>query len=1056
MNNITIRVFWFFLILFISSALFSQVKSLKEWEDPMVFNINKEKAHASFIPFNTISDAFSMEPDRTSFVMSLNGIWKFNWVNKPDDRPVDFYKTIFDDSDWGEIPVPGNWELNGYGTPIYVNNNLPFIKDFPKVPKDYNPVGSYRHNFFIPDEWDEKNVFIHFGAVRSAMYLWINGEFVGYSEGSKTPAEFNITEYISLGANSIAVEVYRWCDGSFMEDQDFWRLSGIDRDVYLFVSSDVRISDFFIKADLDNKYQNGQLTADIEIKKIKKTPKENYFANLILADKDGNVIINSLSDPLKFNRKNISDVHFEEIVENPAKWTAETPNLYTSIISLLNKDTIPVECMSAGTGFRKVEITNGQLLVNGVPILFKGVNRHEHDPVTGHVISEESMINDIKLMKQNNINAVRTSHYPDHPRWYELCDIFGLYIIDEANIESHGIGYNPSKTLANKAEYLDAHIDRTISMVERDKNHPSVIIWSLGNEGGDGTNFVATSDWIHNRDNSRPVHYERAGLKSHTDIVCPMYASIDYIEKYGQQDQTRPLILCEYAHAMGNSVGNLQEYWDVIEKYKYLQGGFIWDWVDQGLALNSSPGNKKWAYGGDFGRDMPSDGNFCINGLVFPDRTPHPALFEVKKVYQYIKIKADDQVGVIEVENNYDFISTKGLEIEWNVQSDGVIIRNGSYNNFDIMPHRSDIIDLNISSIDPEPGSEYFLNINIINTKTSTYMKKGHIVAYEQFKLPYNVSLPLHDLGRLPEINLEEGENNTIISNENFSLTFNVATAKFTSWNYKGIEVLSEGLVPDFWRAPTDNDYGNNMPKRSNIWKNAGSDFTIENIIISKKGKSQVIIEVNLALSAGESKYRTIYTILGNGDVLVNSSLFPGSTALPELPRFGMNMELPVLFRTISWYGRGPHESYWDRKSSAMVSLYWGMVAKQYEPYIRPQENGNKTDVRVAFLKDVYGNGVIITGQEPLSITALNFRTKDMDSGEEKSQIHNFEIEPGQFVRLNIDYKQMGLGGDNSWGARTHKEYLLPYKEYSYSFKLRPFLKDENPVKLWKENYLVK
>lgn len=1053
MNKRTITFYCILLIVFLNNNLYSQVKSLKEWEDPEIFDINKEKAHASFIPYNTISDAFSMEPDRSTFVRSLNGMWKFNWEIKPEDRPKDFYKTIYDDSNWGEIPVPGNWELNGFGTPVYVDLGLPFFKDFPNVPHDYNPVGSYRHSFIIPDEWDEKNVFIHFGAVRSAMYLWINGEFVGYSEGSKTPAEFNITDFISLGVNSIAVEVYRWCDGSFMEDQDFWRLSGIDRDVYLYVSSDIRIRDFFIKADLDNTYQHGILSADIEIQKLRKTDKENYFANLILADKEGNVIINTLSDPIKFRRNSIK-VHFEELVNNPVKWTAETPNLYTTIISLLNKDTIPVECMSVGTGFRKVEISDGQLLVNGVPVLLKGVNRHEHDPVKGHVISEESMIRDIKLMKQNNINAVRTSHYPNDPRWYELCDNFGLYIIDEANIESHGIGYKPDKTLANKPEFFKAHLDRTISMVERDKNHPSIIIWSLGNEAGDGANFVATSDWIHNRDNTRPVQYEMAALESYTDIVCPIYESIEYIEDYGKQDQSRPLILCEYAHAMGNSVGNLQDYWDVIEKYKHLQGGFIWDWVDQGLALDKLPGNKKWGYGGDFGRNMPSDSNFCINGLVFPDRSPHPALSEVKKVYQYIKINAVDQVkGIIEIANNYDFINTNGLRIEWNIRSDGVIIRNGSYDKLDIMPHSSEIVDLNISTLDPEPGSEYFLNINIINTKTSSYMNRGHIVAYEQFRLPFDVPLPFLDLQSLAEINLDKGENNTIISNENFSLTFNNSTAKFTSWNYKGLEILSEGLVPDFWRAPTDNDYGNNMPERCSIWKSAGTDFTIENIKIAKKGKSQVIIEVNLALSAGESKYRTVYTILGNGDILVNNKLFPGSIKQAELPRFGMNMELPVVFRSMSWYGRGPHESYWDRKSSAMISLYWGMIAKQYEPYIRPQENGNKTDVRVAFLRDVYGNGLIIAGQEPLSITALNFRTEDLDSGKEKLQIHNFEIEPGQFVRLNIDYKQMGVGGDNSWGARTHKEYLLPHKEYSYSFKLRPFLKDENPVKLWKEWY---
>ena len=584
-------------ILFIcisSSNLFAQENKLKEWEDPEIIGINKEASHASHFSYYSVNEAYINDPLRSPFYISLNGNWKFNWVRKPADRPVDFYKNDYDISDWAEIPVPGNWELNGYGVPIYKNNRLPFFDNFPKIPHDYNPVGSYKHNFNIPEEWDSRQVFIHFGAVRSAMYLWVNGKLVGYSEGSKTPAEFNITKYINKGNNSLSVEVYRWSDGSYMEDQDFWRLSGIDRDVYLFSTDKVQIKDFFIKAGLDENYENGVFELDVELRNFQKKSKDHFFIEMGLADAKGNIIVSSVSDKIDFENKSSIKIDFKEFIENPNKWSAESPYLYTTIISLLNADTVPVECVSSKTGFRTSEIKDGQLLVNGKAILLKGVNRHEHDQFSGHVISEKSMIEDIVLMKSNNINAVRTSHYPDCIKWYELCDYYGLYLIDEANIESHGLGYKPENTLARKPEFLNAHLDRTISMVERDKNHPSIIIWSLGNEAGDGPNFEATSAWIHERDNTRPVHYERAARKPHTDIVCPMYAPISVLEKYGKEKQNRPMILCEYAHAMGNSVGNLQDYWDVIEKYDNLQGGFIWDWVDQGLAFVNKPGYKNW------------------------------------------------------------------------------------------------------------------------------------------------------------------------------------------------------------------------------------------------------------------------------------------------------------------------------------------------------------------------------------------------------------------------------------------------------------------------------
>ncbi|MFC2119165.1 glycoside hydrolase family 2 TIM barrel-domain containing protein [Bacteroidota bacterium] len=1044
------------LICFSNFTSFAQETKLKEWEDPEIFGINKEAAHSSLIPYYSVNEAYISDPARSPFYISLNGNWKFNWVEKPAARPVEFYRNDYDVTNWNEIPVPGNWELNGFGIPIYVNNRLPFFENFPDVPHDYNPVGSYKHDFNIPAKWVERQVFIHFGAVRSAMYLWINGELVGYSEGSKTPAEFNITKYIDQGKNTLSVEVYRWSDGSYMEDQDFWRLSGIDRDVYLFSTDKVHIRDFFIKAGLDENYENGKFELNVELRNFQKENNEHYFIEMGLADANGNIIASSLSDKLSFNNETALNLSFNESIDKPNKWSAESPYLYTTLISLLNADTVPVECVSSKTGFRTSEIKGGQLLVNGKAILLKGVNRHEHDQYTGHVISENSMIEDIVLMKQFNINAVRTSHYPDCIKWYELCDYYGLYIIDEANIESHGLGYNPEKTLARKPEFLKAHLDRTISMVERDKNHPSIIIWSLGNEAGDGPNFEATSAWIHQRDITRPVHYEQAGRKAHTDIVCPMYAGIPYIEKYGKEKQNRPLILCEYAHAMGNSVGNLQDYWDVIEKYENLQGGFIWDWVDQGIAFINKPGYKNWGYGGDFAINSPSSGNFCINGLVNPDRSPHPSLFEVKKVYQYIKFNAIDPIkGLIELTNNYDFISTENFQLKWNIEGNGSVIFQGTYNKLNIQAHQNQIIDLEITDFTPEPGVEYFLNLKVLNTEKSLYMPRGHEVAYDQFKLPVYQPVEITSLKSIPDISLEKNEKSSIISNDNFSLVFDHISAKIISWKYNNVDLILSGPKPDFWRAPTDNDFGNGMQNRCEVWKNAGSDYKVEKVVVKKNGKKMVVIDVLLQLPAGNAKFHTVYSILGSGDIIVDNEFFPGDSVLPEIPRIGMNMELPWEYRIMRWYGRGPQESYWDRKSGAMISLHWGTVEKQYVPYIRPQENGNKTDVRWAVLKDVRGNGLLISSVEPLSITALHYRTSDLDSGSKKNQRHSFELVSGRFVRLNIDMKQMGVGGDNSWGARPHKEYTILPDEYSYSFRMRPFLKTENLNDLTKQRFKI-
>ncbi len=638
LKSITGQLVTIFFIMLISVTLTAQHDTTSDrgndWENPAVLERNRESAHSTYIPFDNVDSALENDRNFSPYFISLNGTWKFNWVRKPVDRPLNFYKENYNVSRWDEIAVPGNWELLGYGIPIYTDSAYPFPPDPPNIPSDYNPVGSYRRDFDIPENWDGRKVFLHFGGVKSAMYVWINGVKIGFSQGSKTPAEFDITAYIRSGNNTLAVEVYRWSDGAYLEDQDYWKISGIERDVFLFSTPLTYIRDFFILGGLDDNYVDGDLEIRIEVTDSgNELSTGNYSIGFQLFDPDGNIVFSETpSEPLNFGPDNSAETVFKRNFNNPSKWTAETPNLYTVVLLLKDKNDNVIETVSCRTGFRIVEIKNGLLQVNGVPVTLKGVNRHEHEPLTGRVVSEEYMLKDIRLMKEFNINAVRTSHYPNVPRWYELCDEYGIYVVDEANIESHGMLDINEKGLGDDPAWKKAHLDRIERMVERDKNHPSVITWSLGNEAGDGKNFVAAYEWIKNRDPSRPVQYEQADLRQHTDIFAPMYARIHILKDYASQKRERPLILCEYAHAMGNSVGNLQDYWDVIYSSPQLQGGFIWDWVDQGILRKTENGEEYFAYGGDLEPPgINNSDNFCINGLVFPDRELHPGIWEVKK-----------------------------------------------------------------------------------------------------------------------------------------------------------------------------------------------------------------------------------------------------------------------------------------------------------------------------------------------------------------------------------------------------------------------------------------
>ncbi|MEN8225623.1 MAG: glycoside hydrolase family 2 TIM barrel-domain containing protein, partial [Bacteroidota bacterium] len=766
-------------LLFMTGILivFSQKRNAPDWENPAIISINKEAAHATSIPYMTEEQAMQHDYDASPWYKLLNGNWKFNWVERPADKPKKFYQPKYDDQAWDLIPVPSNWELQGYGVPIYVNIPYEFTEDPepPLVPRNNNPVGSYRTWFSIPEGWEDREIFIHFGAVKSAMYIWINGEKAGYSQGSKLPAEFNITPFLQKGDNLLALEVYRWSDGSYLECQDFWRISGIERDVYLWSAPRVHIRDYWAKASLDENYQLGRLNVDLDIRKFDKAlDAKNYTVQLVLYDEEGMEVLNAkekFSISKGLDNEALSMQEWQ--IDNVRQWSAEKPNLYTLLLSLKDRKGNTLEVQTCKIGFRNVELIDGLLYINGEYVLIKGVDRHEHDEKTGHVVDEQSMRKDLSLMKMNNINSVRTSHYPNDPRWYQLCDEYGLYVIDEANIESHGIGYHPDRTLGNKPEWEDAHLDRIQRMVERDKNHPSIIIWSMGNEAGDGVNFEAGTKWIHERDPSRPVHYERALKRPHTDIYCPMYPGLEYLERWAQNEDPRTLIMCEYAHSMGNSTGNLKEYWDLIRKYDKLQGGSIWDWVDQGLLKTDEKGNEYWAYGGDFGPEGTySDFNFCANGLINADRSIHPALNEVKKVYQSIRFFRDTSLlDMINMYNEYNFTNLSEFDFFYNITANGKTVAGGDFPRISCMPGEKVSISIPQNEAFTEAGVEYFMNVYARIRHGSELLPTGYVIASAQFALPYRELIEMPAPGEGPGLETSEKDHDYIVKGKHFSIS---------------------------------------------------------------------------------------------------------------------------------------------------------------------------------------------------------------------------------------------------------------------------------------------
>jgi beta-galactosidase len=1083
-------------------------KEPRDWENPQVFNINREDPHASLISYPDEKAALEAIKTNSPFYKSLDGLWKFNCAQTPDQRPFWFFKDDYDTRDWKEIEVPSNWQMKGYDVPVYANIVYPFwtwedvfnshnltkgvtsptpeIKDArapgspgsfyvykkvpPAIPHDWNPVGSYKRSFTIPSDWKNKEIFLRFGAVSSAFYVWINEKLVGYSQDSKTPAEFDITKYLRDGNNSVAVEVYRWCDGSYLEDQDFWRLSGIQRTVFLHARPKTYIRDLFAVGDLQNNYNDGMLKIDVSLKSA--VQDENEFA-VETSLFEGTKKLLTESKNVRLSGNSVL-VNFKKSIPGVNKWSAEKPNLYSLVVSLKDKSGNISESVSTKIGFRKVEIVKSQLLINGVAIRLKGVNMHEHNEITGHVIDEATVLKDIKTMKSNNINAMRTCHYPQQEFWYEMCDKYGLYLVDEADIESHGMGYDKDVTLADKPQWAAAHLDRMQRMVERDKNHPSVIIWSMGNEAGDGHNFLNGYKWIKGRDITRPVQYERAEKSTntperHTDIWCDMYATIEEIEAYAKDPKKdRPMIMCEYAHAMGNSTGNFQDYWNVIEKYPKLQGGFIWDWVDQGFLKMNENGEKYWAYGGDYGElGTPSDGNFNINGLVWPDRTPHPGLFEVNKVYQYVGFEPVDlRTGMIKIKNKYDFTNLSEFNFDWEIVSDGKVVQSGKVPFPDFRPKAEIAFQLPLKKIDPVPGAEYFLNMRISRSDEWNSVPEDHVYATAQFKLPVEGKPVSQRENKLAVLQTKTVDKKLEVSGVDMKIIFDLVNGRLISFNYKSKEIFKKGPEPDFWRPPTDNDYGWDMDQLLGVWKKAGERTTVTKANISQPELGKVVVTFNYDIPDASGKkiagYATTFTIYGSADIVIKNQFSKISDAIPEIPRMGMQMQIAEEFTNLKWLGRGPHENYVDRKTSADVGLYESTVADQYTPYIRPQENGYKTDTRWLTLTNDNGTGVLVSGDPVICFAALNNIHDDFESPGKLSQYrkdaktantHTIDVKPRDFVNLNVDFGQMGVGGDNAWGARIHKQYRLLDKKYEYSFRIRPVVKEDDILNLAKETF---
>lgn len=1013
------------------------------WEQPEIYAINKLPARATLVPYTTAEKA--MQRGDSELVLSLDGEWQFFWTQSPDNAPAEFWANEYNTSDWNTISVPGNWEIEGYGYPIYTNVNYPHPKNPPFIPHEDNPTGCYRRSFTLPDGWEQRRTILHFESGLAAMYVWVNGAEVGYSEGTKTAVEFDITPYLRKGDNNISIKGLRWADGSYLEDQDFWRLSGFDRGIKLYSVDKSRIADLHVVADLDESYKNGLYSATVclqnaDNKEFKGTvelslikTRYDYSKAELVSDK----AIAKFSKGITIAADSSIGIEFNRTFGHVDVWSHENPKLYATLVTLKDANGNIIESTICNTGFRKVEIKDGVLMLNGKRLLINGVNIHEHNPATGHVINKELMLKDIWLMKQHNINAVRTSHYPQPTEWYDLCDIHGILLVDEANIEAHGCGTSwhesyPEFHPSHRAEWKGTHHDRVRSMVERDKNHPSVIIWSMGNESSDGDVYGEMYEWIHERDKTRPVQLEQGYGGKHTDIICPMYSPFSELEQYASRKLSKPYILCEYAHAMGNSTGNLREFYDIMNRSPHMQGGFIWDWVDQGIDAIGRDGRHYWAYGGDFGAWMYThDENFCCNGMVLPDRTPHPGLMEVKKIYQDIEFEYSE--GKIRIYNNFNFTDLAKYSFRYDIKSEGNIVYQKALESVKCAP--GEHVDVAITLPNMESGKEYTLNLEA-TSMTHNLLRPGVTenitIATEQHILqPYDFTLTM------PEgtLEIEEGDGWLVAYAGDTGVLFNTKTGALQRYVSAHGDIMSQLPEPWFWRAPTDNDWGAGFQRTANVWRTnrrKALGATVE------KYDDRVVVQGKYHLVDAPSDYVVTYTFMADGALKVEAEWERKGEYVPELPRFGMRMILPQNYTNFKFYGRGPWENYSDRNESSFIGLYTQSTNEQLFPYVRPQESGNKTDVRWLELTNDYGIGIRIEGLQPLSVSAMPYRSEDLDPGLTKKQMHYSDIEPRREVVLHVDLAQRGLGGDDSWGAQPHDKYRLTAESYSYGYIIRP------------------
>ena len=1052
-----------------------------DWENEQVIGINKEPAHSVYIPYASINQALANYANESPFYQCLNGTWKFNWVKSPDMRPIDFYKTDFNVSYWDDIEVPSNWQMQGYGKPISTNITCPFAKNPPYIMTPAytgwtnselpNPVGSYLHKFEVPTNWNGREVFLHFAGVQSAMYVWINGKKVGYSQGGMTPAEFNITPYLQKGSNKLAVEVYQWSDGSYFEDQDFWRLAGIFRDVYLYATPKFHINDFFVSSELSDDFTSATLKTSLSFaNKGYKGPVtvEGYLL------KDGKTY--KSEEPIFVKQllatavaKKASELSIETKVEHPDLWSAETPNLYQAVFVLKNASGEILEVVATPFGFRKIEIKDSQLWVNGKSVLLKGVNRHDLDPVNGRYVPYEIMLQDVKLFKQFNINTVRTSHYPNHPDFYKLCDRYGIYMVSEADLETHGFGYDEG-SLGHDVKWEKGHVDRVTSMVEAFKNHPSVIIWSLGNEAGKGVNFFACRKAALQLDATRPIHYQ--GYNEVADIESTMYPGVEWLDEIGKKNDPKPFFVCEYAHAMGNAVGNLQEYWDVIESHHRLIGGCIWDWVDQGLQkeVPGKPGEYFFAYGGDYG-DRPTDWNFCANGLTTPDRTITPKMEEVKKVYQYISIKPQDILnGKISIKNKYQFINLNKFELCWELSCDGSVIEAGNIPTLNLEPGKLAEVTVPFTKPQLKAGGEYFLKVIFKLHTDEIWASRGHVLAWEQMAIPFAVPAvePTHPIS-LSSLSFHEEGDWILVSGKAFNLKFNKRVGTVTDLVYFGTTMLKTkpeaiyGIKPEtnmvYWdtstnaivagpmlnifRAPIDNDYmfgGGYGPK----WRNAAlynMKPSVKTVSVNKQGDA-LVIDVNIESKAPKEytvRQHTTWKIFGNGFIDVTTNFDPDKLDYP-LAKLGFLLQMPEGFEDVTFYGAGPHENYRDRLSSAAIGRYNTTVNDMFEPYLRTQDCGNRSNVRWFTVSNHNGIGMMVVADSLLNFSALHYTPLDLEKAN-----HPYELTRRKETILTVDMQHNGLGG-GSCGPGPMEKYLLKTEKATFSFSIRPYVGNMDDV----------